>query len=185
MLADPALLSSVISAHTKTTWELFSVDFAKAINTYILSGTVTTNVTGATATGTITGIGIGTITNTTLPALTSAISLACKSVLWSVYVTQVVTAIDVYVKACTVNTTVSSTAVGTGVGVAGCIVTSAGKTAFEASLQTLYASTNDWPVVSSQFCKYLKIWVQSFVVTTTDSGSSPLPWSGGGVGAIT
>jgi len=197
-LATSILKSDLIAAFEETTWLGCGTKMGAAFDTYIMSGTVDTNVTGtvippppATVTYIAYGEGSGTIVTTGLLVLQTTISamLANPSTVWADVGDNIASAVDTDVLTGSVSTSVSGGLTGGGFGAPGCIDTSASYSAFSTALTLAFTSSpmnTSWKLVADYIATAAEIYLKGSIVTTEDSGIvPPNSWSGPGSGSIT
>jgi len=189
-LVVATLKNDIKTAFQATDWAVCTTQLANAIDTYIKSGTVTTtvNVTFSPPIGgTAIATGVATAINTTGLATMQASILAkfqSASTMWADLGPSIATAISTNVKTGTVTTTVTGGATGTGTGLPGCINDTAGLSGLIANITTAFttqAFASDWGAVSDKIGDSIDQYLKAAIVTTTDSGGAPNPWTGPGV----
>lgn len=191
-LNDATFVADLITSFEAQFWvgpQGHNTLLGQAFDNYIKSGTVTTEVTGIATPSKgspypVTGTGTYNIITTGLVALQQQIASATDSKLWSAYVTTLCSAISQDIATVVVNTIDSDIAVGVGEGT----ITLTGTSIFTTTMQDIFAykesSFLSWETVATQIKNATKILLTTALVNTTDSGSSPDPWTGTGKGSI-
>lgn len=187
-LNKPGFIQELTDAFSQTTWAASALKTAQAIDNFIKSGTVNTTVNGVVVPPPpaspypATGVGIGTITTTTLPVLQGACSTAFASVTWAVVGNIIADAISIHVMSAVVNMQDSNILVGTGIGK----IAPAGIAQLQVALTTAFTTPGKpYPEVISDIANAVEAFLKSAQVTTTDSGVvPPNSWTGAGIGTI-
>lgn len=198
------LYDDIESAFTTSgyTWSDCAEAFSNAIDTFIRSGLITTTVTGTVVPPfpappySATGVGTydtsitpekGSMTTPGLPTLKSILiaKLNDNTVTWAMVGPIIASAIDDYVKVITLTTDVETILEGIGIGSAGCIDTAATYGTLVNQLTQVFTSqaiAQTWETVVSYITNAINSYIIGTTVSTIDSGSSPNPWTGTGVG---
>lgn len=173
------------------TWVGCANKIATAIDTFILTGTVNTTVTGTVVPPPpavpyiIIGAGIGIVTSTTLPALQSSIVSAFTSPLWATVGPAIANAINAHIIACTVSTTITGALVGTGAGASGVAVVPTGIAVLISGIITAFTTPGIiWTAVAAQMALSIYTFLTTAIINTNDAGQTPFPWTGTGLGSI-
>ena len=176
-------LKNLNNAFAATDWTDCGKLLGSAFDTFIMSGTVKTNVTGLVTPPSgsaypAVGTGTGTITTSGLSTMQSAIktNLLFRATVWAGVGPAIATAINTDVATGIVKTTVTGVLIGTGNGVPGCINTSAVLSQFISDMTdafTLPAYNKSWAAVASAIVTAMTAYLTKAVVTTIDTGVTP------------
>lgn len=175
-------------------WATCGMLMGTAIDTFILSGTVSTNVVGTIIPPSpppVPAVGKGTGTITAVPGaigLTMSAKLSLPATLWADVGMTFASAIDMSIKSATVMTSVIGGLTGVGFGNPGCINTAATISGLTAQLTNAFvniAFSSLFEACATEISSAVQIYLMGAIVTTIDAGAiPPVSWTGTGNGNI-
>lgn len=201
MALDKAtLVTQLKTAFGMDDWSKCADQIGIAIDSFIKTGEASTDVT-ATVTPPFptppyqaVGKGKGHLLTSGLSALQSTIKakFLATSTTWADLGPIIGNAIDSDVKTATVTTDVNPThggiLLGTGIGPAGCVDTSATLSALIADLTDAFVSSTynqSWDSIAEKIADSINTYITGAIVTTTDTGTTPpISWAGTGTGSV-
>jgi len=181
------LSSDLVGAFKTPEWTVAANLYATAINTFFITGMVTTTVTGTVTPpppGTsfvAVGTGTGNPVTTGLPSLITSCVSAFKSPSWATAGNIIANGINTLVSTSTITTTVAGALTGIGVGT----IVPTGLGLLTTQLSTAFSSGQAWEQTAMNIATAVNTFIKTCTVNTTDTGSiPPVSWVGVGVGTI-
>jgi hypothetical protein len=188
------LIADIKTASVAPDWANFCTLLGAAFDSFILSGLVSTTVSGIVtppsgSTYPAAGVGNGSIITTGLATLQTQIAtiMLTPGALWENIGNPLATAINSDVTTATVSTTVTGVLQGKGTGVAGCINTASTLSQFKTDFANAFTdvSGETWDAFAQKVADIMTTYIIGAVVTTTDKGTvPPSSWVGVGTGSI-
>ena len=189
-LNDAQFVTNLKLAFAEVTWAGCADKLATAVDTYVLTGTVNTTVTGV-VTPPIpatpypaTGVGVGSVVPPSKTLMVPNFITAFASIVWVTVGTLVATGINTYLIASIASTTDSAILIGSGTGP----VVPTGLAVLTTSLTTAFTTsgpTSSWDLLSTDIKNAVKLFITTSIITTADAGVvPPNAWVGTGTGTI-